>query len=218
MGQVERGVPKAINRKLWKNCLIIIEITTQVAATRSILVLSLAQAHRLTLTSGMNLTLAQKCMVIVTQSAASIRLATLINQKEMSSETCVQQCLKCSIERIFKEFSNVFFCYVQISMMSKCPTCPNVHDVVTLVRCDDTQDMWSHLSHVVTLVTCGHNCHMLSQLSHMVTLVTCCHTCHKQSRSHMWSNCHMWSPCQMWCHKSHMVTQSHTRHRWSHLS
>ena len=39
--------------------------------------------------------------------------------------------------------------------------------MVTLVTCDDTNDMWSHLSHVgklVTVVTCGHT---MSKFSHV---------------------------------------------------
>ena len=46
---------------------------------------------------------------------------------------------------------------VQMSVKSKYPWClyvrpwcPNVHDVVTLVTCDDNNDMWSHLSLVAT--------------------------------------------------------------------
>ena len=72
------------------------------------------------------------------------------------------------------------FCYVQMSMMSKCPRYPNVYDVVTLVTCGQPCHMWSHLSHVVTIVTGGHTCHMWSHVSHMVTIVTCSHTCHKK--------------------------------------
>ena len=43
--------------------------------------------------------------------------------------------------------------------MSKCPWCPNVHDVVTLNTCGHTCHMKSYLSPVVTLVTFGHMCH-----------------------------------------------------------
>ena len=59
----------------------------------------------------------------------------------------------------------------QMSIMSKCPSCPNVYHVVTLVTCGHTCHMWSHMSHVVTPVTCGHTCHMWSHLSHAVTLI-----------------------------------------------
>ena len=89
---------------------------------------------------------------------------------------------------------NVFFCYVQMSIMSVMTKClisfdiPNVH-VITLVTCGHTCHMWrrlcghpfnmlSHLSQVVTYVTCGHICHRWLQMSHVVTLVTCVHTCH----------------------------------------
>ena len=59
-----------------------------------------------------------------------------------------------------------------MSVMSKCPWCPNVHVVVTVFTCAGT------------IVTCGHICHRWSHLSHLVTLVTCvkcghtCHMCH----------------------------------------
>ena len=118
----------------------------------------------------------------------------------MSSETCVQQCFKCSLERIFKELSNVFFCYVRMSTMSKCPRCLNVQDVQMSM-------MWSNLSHVVTLVTCGHTCHMWSQLSHVVTLVTCGHICHMWSQlSHVVTFVTCGHICHMWSHLSHVVT------------
>ena len=100
--------------------------------------------------------------------------------------------------------------------MSKCPWCPNVHDVqmsmfmlshlsyvVTLVTGGQTCHMWSHLSNVVTTVTFVHTCHMWWHLSNVVTIVTCCHT------------------CDMWSHLSHevtLVTYGHTCHMWSNLT
>ena len=62
-------------------------------------------------------------------------------------------------------------------VMSKYPWCPNVHDVqMSMIskcpQCGHTCRMWSYLSHVVTLFTCSHMCHIWSRLSHMVTLVT----------------------------------------------
>ena len=113
----------------------------------------------------------------------------------MSSETCVRQCFKCSLERIFK--CVLLFCSnvhdVQMSVTPKCLWCLNVHVIqmsimwshlscVTLMTCSHTCHMWSYLSHVVTLVLCGHTCHIWSHLSQLVTLVTCGHTCH------MWSH------------------------------
>ena len=55
---------------------------------------------------------------------------------------------------------------VQMFLMSKCPWCLNVRDVlficivVNLVICGHFCQMWSHLSHMVTLVTYGHICKM----------------------------------------------------------
>ena len=71
---------------------------------------------------------------------------------------------------------------VQMSMMSKCPWCPIVHDVVTLVTCDDTNDMWSHLSRAFTIVTCGHMWANLSQWSHVVTQCQNFHMCPKLTK------------------------------------
>ena len=75
----------------------------------------------------------------------------------------------------------MFFCYVQISIISKCPwcpRCPNVHDVHMSMMskcprpCCHTYHMWSHLSQVVKLVTCGHTCHMWSHLSQEINIST----------------------------------------------
>ena len=71
---------------------------------------------------------------------------------------------------------------VLMSMMSKCPWCPIVHDVVTLVTCDDTNDSWSHLSHVFTIVTCGNMWANLSQWSYNVTIFTCVKNFKKSSK------------------------------------
>ena len=74
---------------------------------------------------------------------------------------------------------NLSFAYdgfeFQISIISKIPLCPNVHDVhdvVPLVTCCPTCQMWSHF------VTSGYTCHMWSHLPH---IVTCGHTCHLSS-------------------------------------
>ena len=113
----------------------------------------------------------------VDQRLLSIDNVTLWAQnRKMSSDTCVQQCFKCSLERIFKCVL-VFYPNICPWCPNICPRCPNVH----MSKCPwgpnvhNVQMSMTQLSHVVTLVTCGHTCHMCHIWSHSSTMVTLSH-------------------------------------------
>ena len=100
-------------------------------------------------------------MIWLTHLTLALFLNKVLNQQEGN----VLRNLRPSMFQML--MGKILHSLVQISMMSKCPWCSNVHEV--------------QMSMMSKCPWCGHSFHIRAQLSHVsnvVTLVTCGHTCH----------------------------------------